>query len=534
MFSYSDTSSNDGTDDIGILLTGGMSSGSLVSSTEFLGAESCYVPPLPEPRYGHGTFLTQSGEVAVCGGAATSTTAASNDITSGCLVLDTVWRGGVLSNSPQGWVNGVIDASIGTYMVHSVSTSFLKKGSKQWVTGPKPEIVVYCATELPESQPESGFILSGGLDAKTLRQYIYNGDRPVSEAVSNAGWRHGDTWPSALRTPRVGLACATVEDMVVFAGGKAGWSQEVLDTVEILDFSKWSSSEVGNNLIYPRAFFQLVRLGDSVYSKLLAVGGRNGSSTSDTMEWWDPRQRSWTEIHNLPVPRSHLGAVATKQNMVCVKCTEISSNDVVLPITSSFSTTSTSSTSTIAVNDSRTASSSTASTSSNTTTAADDSSTTSLFTASTFSNSTTAVTDSMTNILSVSTSSNSTTSVDDSSTFSLSSSSTSYNSTTAVDNSSFTSLSSASSSSFSTTAADDSGSTASLSATANTNAPATTTSGLSTASTSTITTTTTTTSTTIATAATSSGFSSVMCTDFQTWPQTRGTKKVLKYLFNCS
>ena len=55
--------------ELGVLLTGGRdSTSSPLDSAEFFGSDSCYVPPLPEPRTGHVTFVTPKETIATCGG----------------------------------------------------------------------------------------------------------------------------------------------------------------------------------------------------------------------------------------------------------------------------------------------------------------------------------------------------------------------------------------------------------------------------------------------------------------------------------
>ena len=55
--------------ELGVLMTGGRdSTSSPLSSAEWFGSETCYVPPLPEPRSGHVTFVTANKTIASCGG----------------------------------------------------------------------------------------------------------------------------------------------------------------------------------------------------------------------------------------------------------------------------------------------------------------------------------------------------------------------------------------------------------------------------------------------------------------------------------
>ena len=55
--------------ELGVLMTGGRdSTSSPLASAEWFGSETCYVPPLPEPRSGHVTFVTANKTIATCGG----------------------------------------------------------------------------------------------------------------------------------------------------------------------------------------------------------------------------------------------------------------------------------------------------------------------------------------------------------------------------------------------------------------------------------------------------------------------------------
>ena len=55
--------------ELGVLLTGGRdSTSSPLDSAEHFGSATCYVPPLPQPRTGHVTFVTPKERIATCGG----------------------------------------------------------------------------------------------------------------------------------------------------------------------------------------------------------------------------------------------------------------------------------------------------------------------------------------------------------------------------------------------------------------------------------------------------------------------------------
>ena len=58
----------------GLLLLGGQTTDGQLSSVETFGFENCSIPPLPETRYGFGSFIafthhpTKLPQLAVCGG----------------------------------------------------------------------------------------------------------------------------------------------------------------------------------------------------------------------------------------------------------------------------------------------------------------------------------------------------------------------------------------------------------------------------------------------------------------------------------
>ena len=64
--------------ELGVLMTGGRdSTSSPLASAEWFGSETCYVPPLPEPRSGHVTFVTANKAIATCGGQTEATEAST-------------------------------------------------------------------------------------------------------------------------------------------------------------------------------------------------------------------------------------------------------------------------------------------------------------------------------------------------------------------------------------------------------------------------------------------------------------------------
>ena len=122
----------------GLLLLGGQSTKEQLSSIETFGLENCTIPPLPETRYGFGSFITptEPRQLAVCGGwwmgKPNSTDCLTLNVTS------TQWERGTFSNGLLGdGVRGVINMEgQGVFLVHSTGISFLAPDSKTWVAGP--------------------------------------------------------------------------------------------------------------------------------------------------------------------------------------------------------------------------------------------------------------------------------------------------------------------------------------------------------------------------------------------------------------
>ena len=122
----------------GLLVLGGQSSDGQLTSVEAFGFENCTIPPLPEPRYGFGSFLTPSPQpqLAVCGGWWMGKPNSTD-----CLTLNVAsgqWERGSFSNGLLGnGVRGVIDMeSLGVFVIHSNGISSLESNTKSWVPGP--------------------------------------------------------------------------------------------------------------------------------------------------------------------------------------------------------------------------------------------------------------------------------------------------------------------------------------------------------------------------------------------------------------
>ena len=92
--------------ELGVLITGGKDSfSSPLASAEFFGSATCYVPPLPEPRSGHVSFVKPNGTIAVCGGWAGGDGRENNSTSE----APTPQLGGVVTspNYPENYTSGI-------------------------------------------------------------------------------------------------------------------------------------------------------------------------------------------------------------------------------------------------------------------------------------------------------------------------------------------------------------------------------------------------------------------------------------------
>ena len=85
----------------GLFLLGGQSTDGQLASIETFGFDNCSIPPLPETRYGFGSFIvpTEPPQLAVCGGWWTGTVAlaVNNALVGRCgfgvAAASSQWRG---------------------------------------------------------------------------------------------------------------------------------------------------------------------------------------------------------------------------------------------------------------------------------------------------------------------------------------------------------------------------------------------------------------------------------------------------------
>ena len=155
------------------------------NSVEVIGFDNCSVPDLPEWRYNQGSFITGWGSLAVCGGWWEGKLFSSD-----CLVLNTTskqWERGILGNLIGDVVLGVVSIDIGTYMVHSSTSSFLPSGEQQWIAGPNPPDWVQCATGISSTS----FFAFG---SKSVRQF----DSSIAGPSSDEGWLAEGVWPDLV------------------------------------------------------------------------------------------------------------------------------------------------------------------------------------------------------------------------------------------------------------------------------------------------------------------------------------------------
>ena len=115
------------------MIGGKDSTSSDLSTVEVLGENSCSVPDLPEARSDHGSFLTEWGALAVCGGSWKTMANQGKPWSSDCLVLNSTtkqWDRRILGGVLDDEVRGVFNMEVGTYLVHPASSSFLPSGWK--------------------------------------------------------------------------------------------------------------------------------------------------------------------------------------------------------------------------------------------------------------------------------------------------------------------------------------------------------------------------------------------------------------------
>ena len=298
----------------GLVVSGGQSSTRQLASIETFGFEKCRIPPLPESRYGLGSFLTPSEppQLAVCGGWWMGKPNSSD-----CLTLNVAsgqWGRGTFTNALLGDdVQGVITMEgEGVFVVHKTGISILPTGSKSWVAGPFFTTPAVCACNISNKE----FVTFHFNDEDNVHQYSVKGFQPERKEL----------WPRLL-TKRQSPGCGATPYHLVIAGGVSDWD-EILNSVEIFHIATRALRK-GRNLRQARAFFQIIPIG-TTYPRLLAIGGKNEMTTLDTTEWWEeeenswqegpglPEENSWQEGPGLPTGRANFAALTATPDLVCV------------------------------------------------------------------------------------------------------------------------------------------------------------------------------------------------------------------------
>lgn len=223
-----------------------------------------------------------------------------------CLTLNVtsgLWERGTFANGLVGdGVRGMISLEgQGIFAIHSTGLSVLAPGSDTWEAGPMFPTPVECGCNVSSKS----FVTIHLDDTHNVRQYSVANGRARPEPK--------DSWPNLL-TKRYGPGCGASSYHLVVAGGVSA-SDEVLTSVEVFHIET-KALKRGGNLQQARSYFQVIPLG-SMHSRLLAVGGTNGTSTVDTSEWWEEEEDSWEEGPPLTTGRSNFAALMTMPQLLC-------------------------------------------------------------------------------------------------------------------------------------------------------------------------------------------------------------------------
>ena len=218
----------------GLLLLGGQSSEGQLTSIETFGFETCTIPPLPETRYGFGSFIvpTYPPQLAVCGGWWMGKPNSSD-----CLTLNVTssqWERGTFTNGLLGdGVRGVINMEgQGVFLVHSTGISFLAPGSKTWDAGPAFATSAECGCNISGTS----FVTIHMSDTHNVREYSVTDGEAEPEPK--------DSWPS-LSTKRRAPGCGATSYHLVVAGGVSGLD-DVLTSVEVFHIATKSLRRGGS------------------------------------------------------------------------------------------------------------------------------------------------------------------------------------------------------------------------------------------------------------------------------------------------
>ena len=162
-------------------MLGGQSKEGQLASIETFGLENFTIPPLPETRYGFGSFITPTHlpQLAVCGGWWMGKPNSTD-----CLTLNVTsaqWERGRFSNGLLGdGVRGVIVMEgQGVFVVHSSSISFLPLGSQSWIAGP----LIAASAECGCNVSSTSFVTIHMKDTYNVREYFVSNGKAEAEPV---------------------------------------------------------------------------------------------------------------------------------------------------------------------------------------------------------------------------------------------------------------------------------------------------------------------------------------------------------------
>ena len=271
-----------------------------LSSIEPFGFEDdkCFIPRLPETRYGFAAFKASQNQLAVCGG----WWEGKPDSTD-CLTLDTAegqWvRGAFEGNLFGEGVRGVASFDIqGIYIFHTWTTSILQT-SNSWTRGPEAPVEVECGCKVSDSS----FVIISSDEKNNVMEY----------SITNQRWEDKETWPE-MKFRRKGPGCGATSQYLLVAGGVTQQG-EVLANVEIftLDFKSLGRAA---NMSSPRSFFNLVPVG-LIRPKLLAIGGRDETTWIGRTEFFEEEDNQWEEGPQLGTGRSDFASIMIEGNLGC-------------------------------------------------------------------------------------------------------------------------------------------------------------------------------------------------------------------------
>ena len=286
--------------------------GKTFSSEIYPPISSCSIPPLPEARSRHASFVTTgtNQKVTLCGGSLGSS------ITSSCLVLDIEnqrWEEHVIGKMTMSrWYHAAVSVeSVGTYLIGGFSTNmkttteFLKEGKSEWVSGPTipAEMDLPCAIRITQLS----FLVIHNHD---IREYQVD----IADPTSLLGWQSANKWPRLQSRRTRNPGCSVINNQVVIAGG---WSGSDLRTTEVVNISTRSISSSGD-MTSPRAYLQMVTNTLAGSSTVFAFGGWLGGPTLDSVEMFHASNNSWTLAPSkMQQGRAMFGATVIERAILC-------------------------------------------------------------------------------------------------------------------------------------------------------------------------------------------------------------------------